>query len=75
MNHISRALLALLSFGIATFLLAYNVKEIAHAYVLLGVIVGFYLLAFTVAFTAQMAVARTEITAWWTAYRSGGGPA
>lgn len=74
MNHVSRIVLGVLSFGVGTYLLVYNIKEVAHAPILLGVIVLFYLLAFTVAFTAQMAEARGELTAWWTAYRGGGGP-
>jgi hypothetical protein len=45
MKHLGGIVLALLAFAVATVLLIYNVKELAHAPLLLAAIVGFYLLA------------------------------
>jgi hypothetical protein len=73
MKHLAGMVLALLAFAVATVLLIYNVKELAHAPLLLAAIVGFYLLAFAAAFPVQLAAARAELTAWYQAYKAGSG--
>jgi hypothetical protein len=58
MKHLAGMVLALLAFAVATVLLIYNVKELAHAPLLLGAIVGFYLLAFAARSPCELAAAR-----------------
>lgn len=62
-------------FAAATFALVENVRTLGTAHLLLGAIIGGYLLSASLAAPASMKTAREELTAWWTAYRNPTPPA
>ena len=74
MKHLASFAAALVCFAVATFLLIENVKALAAAHLLLGIIVAAYLLALTLAFPTQMSAARAQLVAWWQAYKGTSGP-
>lgn len=74
MKNVLAYLFGLVFFAVATFLLIENVKTLGTAHLLLGAIIGGYLLAAVLIAPAQMSEARKELAAWWSTYRNPPGP-
>lgn len=72
MRHVVAYLVATLLFALATaYFIAFR-ESVAHSVPHLLVGVAGYLAAFSIAVPAQMDVARAQVVAWYTAWKSGG---
>lgn len=70
MKHVVALIAALALFAVGTVILKANLAALATAPLLLGAIVGLYLLALLLAIPAQMQAAGAQVLAWWRAYKN-----